>query len=124
MPSLIMSTERCKVLINEVPDKGYTIVFISGILNLFTAKQVRAELEPLLAPERVRIIVDIEELATIDSSGIGALVNFILAIRKHDDARVVFTTPRQVVLHIFEVTKLKSFFTIVEDYAEAEAYFA
>jgi anti-anti-sigma factor len=88
-----MSTERCKVLINEVPEKGYAIVFISGILNLFTAKQVRAELEPLLARERVRVIIDIEELATIDSSGIGALVNFILAIRKHEDARVVFTTP-------------------------------
>ena len=119
-----MSTERCKVLINEVPEKHYTIVFISGILNLFTAKQVRVELEPLLTSERVRVIIDIEDLATIDSSGIGALVNFILAIRKHENARVVFTTPRSVVLHIFEVTKLKSFFTIIDDYAEAEAYFA
>lgn len=119
-----MSSERCKVLINEVADKGYAIVFVSGVLNLFTAKQVRAELEPLLTRDRLRVIIDIEDLATIDSSGIGALVNFILAIRKHEDARVVFTTPRSVVLHIFEVTKLKSFFTIIAEHSEAEAYFA
>ena len=49
MPTLLMSTERCKVRINEVAEKGYSIVFISGILNLFTAHQVRAELEPQLA---------------------------------------------------------------------------
>ncbi len=115
--------DRCKVLINEIPDKGYTVCFLSGILNLFTAKAIRAELEPLLAKERVRIIMDIEELETIDSSGIGALVNFILAIRKHEDARVVFTEPRPIVNHIFEVTKLKSFFTTVDDYEMARVYF-
>ena len=65
----------------------------------------------------------LEELETIDSSGIGALVNFILAIRKHEDARVVFTEPRPIVKHIFEVTKLKSFFTIIEDYEMARVYF-
>lgn len=116
--------DRCKVLIQEHPEKDYTIAFISGILNLFTAKEARAELEPLMLKERLRVIIDIEELETIDSSGIGALVNFILAIRKHEDARVVFTQPRSIVLHIFEVTKLKSFFTIVSDYGEAESYFA
>ena len=116
--------DRCKLLLQEVPEKGYTIAFLSGVLNLFTAKQIRAELEPLLAKERLRVIVDIEDLATIDSSGIGALVNFILATRKHEDARVVFTQPRSVVLHIFEVTKLKSFFTIINEHSEAETYFA
>lgn len=118
-----MSTERCKLQINDFPDKGYSVAFLSGVLNLFTAKQIRAELEPLLARERLRVIIDIEELATIDSSGIGALVNFILAIRKHEDARVVFTEPRAVVMHIFEVTKLKSFFTTIHDHTEAQAYF-
>ena len=116
--------DRCKVLINERPEEGYTVVFISGILNLFTAKAVRAELEPLLSKARLRVIIDIEELETIDSSGIGALVNFILAIRKHEDARVVFTEPGAIVKHIFEVTKLKSFFTIIEDYEMARVYFS
>mgnify|MGYP000865183114 CR=1 FL=1 len=119
-----MSVERCKVLINDVPEKGYAVAFISGVLNLFTAKQARAELEPLLTRERLRAIIDIEELVTLDSSGIGALVNFILAARKHEDARVVFTEPRPIVRHIFEVTKLKSFFTVISDYSEAETYFA
>lgn len=119
-----MSTDRCKLLLQEVPEKGYTIAFLSGVLNLFTAKQIRAELEPLLAKERLRVIMDIEELATIDSSGIGALVNFILAARKHEDARVVFTQPRAVVQHIFEVTKLKSFFTTIDDHNDAQTYFA
>ncbi len=116
--------ERCKVLIKENVEKGYATAIIIGVLNLFTAKQVRAELEPLLARERLRVVVDLEDLEAIDSSGIGALVNFILAIRKHEDARVVFTTPRPVVMHVFEVTKLISFFTIVGDPVEAEQYFA
>ncbi|MFZ5629836.1 MAG: STAS domain-containing protein [Spirochaetota bacterium] len=116
--------ERCKVLINENAEKGYASAIIVGVLNLFTAKQARAELEPLLSRERVRVIVDLEDLEAIDSSGIGALVNFILAIRKHEDARVVFTQPRSAVMHVFEVTKLISFFTIVSGASEAEQYFA
>lgn len=112
------------MLVNEEPEKGYTVVFISGILNLFTAKAARAELEPLIQKERLRAIIDIEDLEAIDSSGIGALVNFILAIRKHDDARVVFASPRPIVMHVFEVTKLKSFFTIVDNHSEAVPYFA
>ncbi|MBS0619787.1 MAG: STAS domain-containing protein [Spirochaetes bacterium] len=118
-----MQSDRCKVVINDEPEKGYTVAFISGALNLFTARQVRAELEPLLKSECLRAIVDIEDLQTIDSSGIGALVNFVLAARKHDDARVVFTQPRPIVMHIFEVTKLKSFFTIVADHEMARVYF-
>jgi anti-sigma B factor antagonist len=116
--------ERCKVLINENTEKGYATAIIIGVLNLFTAKQVRAELEPLLARERLRVIVDLEDLETIDSSGIGALVNFILAARKHEDARVVFTQPRPAVMHVFEVTKLISFFTLISDVSEVEQYFA
>ncbi|GAB4443068.1 MAG: hypothetical protein OHK0011_25420 [Turneriella sp.] len=116
--------QRCKVLIKENADKGYATAIIVGVLNLFTAKQVRADLEPLLARERLRVIVDLEDLEAIDSSGIGALVNFILAIRRHEDARVVFTQPRNAVMHVFEVTKLISFFTIVSGASEAEQYFA
>lgn len=115
--------DRCKVLIQEYPEKNYTVAFLSGVLNLFTAKPIRAELEPLLIKERPRIIVDLEELEAIDSSGIGALVNFSLAARKHEDARLVFSQPRPIVLHIFEVTKLKSFFTIVDDHEMAQVYF-
>lgn len=116
--------ERCKILIQDSPEKEHVVVFLSGILNLFTAKGARAELEPLLKHERPRIIIDLDELETMDSSGIGALVNFILAVRKHEDARVVFTKPRDVVDRIFEVTKLKSFFTIIGDHAEAARYFS
>jgi anti-sigma B factor antagonist len=110
---------RCKIQVNDIPERGHSIVFITGVLNILTAKQAWAELEPLLARESVRLIIDLDEMETIDSSGIGALVNFILAIRKHEDARVVFTTPRPVVNHIFEITKLKSFFTIAENHYEA-----
>lgn len=115
--------DRCKVFIQEYPEKNFTVVFISGILNLFTAKAIRADLEPLLLKDRLRVVFDLEELETIDSSGIGALVNFILAVRKHDDARVVFTQPRDIVMRIFEITKLISFFTMVDDYEMAEVYF-
>lgn len=115
--------QRCQVIIQEHP-QGYTTAIIVGVLNLFTAKQARAELEPLLQKGRLRVLVDLDDLEAIDSSGIGALVNFILAIRKHDDARVAFTRPRPAVMHVFEVTKLVSFFRIVDSAHDAESYFA
>jgi anti-anti-sigma regulatory factor len=37
---------------------------------------------------------------------------------------VVFTQPRPAVMHVFEVTKLKSFFTTIDDHNDAQAYFA
>ncbi|HRP69680.1 MAG TPA: STAS domain-containing protein [Turneriella sp.] len=112
--------ERCRVTISPYESGAYTVVFIGGALNLFTARDVRAQMEPLLKEERVRVVVDIEGLDTIDSSGIGALVNFILAARKHADARVVFTQPNEIVMRVFEITKLKSFFEIVDDLEAAK----
>ncbi len=113
-----MSTDRCKLFLKELPEKGYTVAFLSGTLNLFNARQIRQELEPLLTSERLRVAFDLEELEAIDSSGIGALVNFVLASRKHPNARVVFTRIRPMVMHILEVTKLKSFFTLADDDAQ------
>lgn len=110
-------------MIQDNPAKGYVTVIIVGVLNLFTAKQARAELQPLLSRERLRVIIDLDDLQSIDSSGVGALVNLNLAIRKHEDARVVFTQPRPAVLNVLEVTKLVSFFTIVGNLDEAAACF-
>ncbi|MBV6493169.1 MAG: Anti-sigma-B factor antagonist [Turneriella sp.] len=111
---------RCRVGIDEHEGGAYTSVFLGGTLNLFTAREVRAELEPLLKKERVRVIFDIGGIDAIDSSGIGALVNFVLAARKHSDARVVFTEPNAEVMRVFEITKLKSFFRIVESFEAAK----
>lgn len=113
-----MSTDRCKLFLKELPEKGYTVAFLSGTLNLFNARQIRQELEPLLQHDVLRLAFDLDELEAIDSSGIGSLVNFVLASRKHANARVVFTRIRPMVMHILEVTKLKSFFSLAEDDTE------
>jgi len=110
---------RGNVTITKHNGTNCMIAICSGTLNLFNAKQIRAELEPLLSQEKLRVILDLEGLISIDSSGIGALVNFVLATRKHLNAMAIVVGPQEAVMRIFEITKLKSFFTIVNTIEEA-----
>lgn len=114
---------RGNVTITRHSDYNCAIAILSGTLNLFNAKQIRAALEPLLSHEKLRAILDLEGLTSIDSSGIGALVNFVLATRKHLDAMVIVVGPQDAVMHIFEITKLKSFFNIVRTIEDAVEIF-
>jgi len=92
-------------------DRGWTVLAVSGELDMATAPAVREKLHGLLAEGHERLIVDLDNVGFLDSTALGVLVGVLKRVRTQDgDLRLVCNQPR--VLKVFEITRLDQAFTI------------
>jgi len=90
---------------------GWTVLSVSGELDMATAPSVRERLHALLAAGDDRLIIDLDEVSFLDSTALGVLVGILKRVRTQDgDLRLVCAQPR--VLKVFEITRLDQAFTI------------
>ena len=90
---------------------GWTVLAVSGELDMATAPGVRERLHNLLADGNEKLIVDLDEVGFLDSTALGVLVGVLKRVRMHGgDLRLVCTQPR--VLKVFEITRLDQAFAI------------
>ncbi len=86
------------------PD-GAPVVTVGGTLDLSNAPRLRGELRRLIQEDHAKVIVDLDALDYIDSSGLGVLVGALARIRERNgDLPIVVSNPR--IRRIFDVTKL------------------
>ena len=82
-----------------------TIVTVSGEVDVYTAPQLRSALEERIAAGHTALIVNLEHVGFLDSTGLGVLVGRVKAVRKIDGwLRVVCTNER--ILRLFAITGL------------------
>ena len=99
----------------------YATVALEGEVDVYTAPQLKTQLVELIDDGCISIIVDLEKVAFIDSSGLGVLVGALRRARERDGAvRIVCT--RDSVLKIFRITGLDKVFPIFSDAAEARDF--
>jgi anti-sigma B factor antagonist len=110
----------------EIPDTdvaGWTVVAASGEIDVATAPALRDRLADLVEAGATRLVVDLEDVDFIDSTGLGVLVGGVRRARAEDgDLRLVCTNAR--ILKVFQATGLDEVFTIgptVDDAVAAEA---
>jgi len=72
---------RLSVIVRETAEA--TVVAVGGELDLLTAPQLTAELEPILTADHGHLAIDLTETAFMDSAGIHALVNIANRARRH-----------------------------------------
>ncbi|MEU6721847.1 STAS domain-containing protein [Nonomuraea sp. NPDC046802] len=65
---------------------GYSVVRLSGELDLLTRPLLGEACAPLLARGKTRIVIDVAELAFCDCSGLNALIDQQHAVRRHGGA--------------------------------------
>jgi anti-sigma B factor antagonist len=98
----------------EIPDvdvDGWTVVAASGEIDVATAPELRDKLTELVDAGRTRVVVDLEDVDFIDSTGLGVLVGGVRRARgEGGDLRLVCTNSR--ILKVFEATGLDEIFTI------------
>ena len=63
-------------------DSGVVVLCPEGRLNMSVAPKVREELHRLIDSGNNRIVVDLSDIETIDSSGLGALISGLKAARQ------------------------------------------
>jgi len=96
-------------------------VILEGEVDVYTAPRLKEELVSLIEGGCKNIIVDLEGVGFIDSSGLGVLVSALRRARERDGAvRIVCT--RDNVLKIFRITGLDKVFPIFSDAAEAREF--
>ncbi len=90
-----------------------TVVEVGGEIDVYTAPKLREQLVDLVADGQYHLIVDMERVDFLDSTGLGVLVGGLKRVRAHDGSlRLVCTQER--ILKIFRITGLTKVFPIHE----------
>lgn len=92
-------------LVTDAARAPYTVVHVSGEIDLYTAPQLRETLVGLVRKGSYAVVVDLERVEFLGSAGLRVLVEMRRRLRGVDGVlRVVCT--RRVVLKTFEITGL------------------
>lgn len=90
---------------------GTTVLTVRGEVDIYTAPRLRERLIELVSQGKYKIVVDLEQVEFLDSTGLGVLVGGLKRVRSHDgDLSLVCTQSR--ILKVFEITGLNKVFTI------------
>jgi anti-sigma B factor antagonist len=97
-----------------------TVVGVEGEIDVYTAPKLREQLVELVNAGNYHLIVDMERVDFLDSTGLGVLVGGLKRVRAHDGSlRLVCTQER--ILKIFRITGLTKVFPIHESVKDAAA---
>ena len=109
--------------ITATQEKDILLLALTGRLDAFGAPQLRQRLDEAIAEGQVRLIVDLSEVALVDSSGLGALVGGLKRVRQNGgDLKLVGLQPTARI--VFELTRLDRAFDIADDVKAALVAFA
>lgn len=96
----------------EVSESGEsTVLTVRGEVDVYTAPRLREKLVELVAQRRYHIVVDLEAVDFLDSTGLGVLVGGLKRLRSHDGDMALVCTHHSI-LKVFEITGLTKVFKI------------
>ena len=104
--------------ITKRENNGVAILDINGEIDLYNAPEIKEIINSLISEQKTNVIINLEKVSYIDSSGIGALISSLSNLKKYQGGLKiinVFASVRKV----FELTKLTSFFEIYDSEEEA-----
>ncbi|MFN8017042.1 MAG: STAS domain-containing protein [Acidimicrobiales bacterium] len=98
----------------------WTVVEVGGEIDVATAPRLREQLIAIVADEQYQIVVDLEAVDFIDSTGLGVLISGLKRVRTHGgELALVCTEPR--IMKVFEITGLLQVFPVHESVDQAVA---
>lgn len=95
-----------------------TIVEVGGEIDVYTAPKLREQLVDLVNAGRFHLVVDMEGVEFLDSTGLGVLVGGLKRVRAHDGSLHLVCTQERI-LKIFRITGLTKVFPIHNTVEEA-----
>jgi anti-sigma B factor antagonist len=87
------------------------IVDIGGEIDVYTSPKLRARLVGLVGDGARRLVVDLEDVEFIDSTGLGVLVGVLKRIRAREGSMSLVCS-RDGLLRVFRITGLEKVFSI------------
>ncbi|HEX6329902.1 MAG TPA: STAS domain-containing protein [Actinomycetota bacterium] len=99
-------------------ESGWTVLDVVGEVDLSTAPTLRDRIEQLIADGTRRLVVSLEDVGFMDSSGLSALLAGYRRMQESDGALSLVCRDRAV-LRVFTVTGLDRVFAIHPTVEEA-----
>jgi len=90
---------------------GWAVLSVTGEVDVYTAPKFRERLIELVSDGKYRIVVDLEGVDFLDSTGLGVLVGGLKRLRSHEGDLVLVCTQSRI-LKVFEITGLTKVFSI------------
>ena len=86
---------------------------IAGEIDLYNAPEIKDIISKLIEEQKYNVIINLEKVSYIDSSGIGALISSLSNLKKYQGGLKIINVYASV-RKVFELTKLTSFFEIYD----------
>jgi anti-sigma B factor antagonist len=99
---------------------GFTVIAVGGEIDVYTAPKLRERLISLVEEGSYQLIVDMESVEFLDSTGLGVLVGGLKRVRAHDGWIDLVCTQSRI-LRIFRITGLNRVFNIYDSVPDAIA---
>ncbi len=94
------------------------ILDIDGEIDLYNAPTLKDIIKKNIETQNYNIIINLDKVSYIDSSGIGALISSLSNLKKYQGGLKIINVTGSV-KKVFELTKLTSFFEIYENEEDA-----
>ena len=97
-----------------------TIVAVGGEIDVYTAPKLRDKITELVGNGNYNLVIDMEKVEFLDSTGLGVLVGGLKKVRAHDGSMRLICNQERL-LKIFRITGLAKVFVIHGSQADALA---
>jgi anti-sigma B factor antagonist len=98
------------------------IIFLEGEVDVYTAPKLKSRLIDLVDEGKYNIVIDLQKVEFMDSSGLGVLVGGLKRVKSHEGSIALVCTQENI-LKIFRITGLVKVFPIFASDEEALASF-
>lgn len=92
-------------------EDGRAIVAVGGEIDVYTAPKLRDQITELVSNGSYNIVIDLEAVEFLDSTGLGVLVGGLKKVRAHDGSLELVCSQERL-LKIFRITGLAKVFVI------------
>jgi len=95
-----------------------TIGSVGGEIDVYTAPKLRDKITELVGDGHHQLVIDMENVDFLDSTGLGVLVGGLKKVRAHEGSMELICSQDRL-LKIFRITGLAKVFTIHESESAA-----
>ena len=101
---------------------GMIVCYVDGEIDINTAPDIKKGFEKILAKKAPKIVINLNKVTYVDSSGLATLVEILKLMRSYGGKmRLSNLSPK--IKSLFEITKLDKLFEIMADEVEAISTF-
>ncbi|HYY44994.1 MAG TPA: anti-sigma factor antagonist [Actinomycetota bacterium] len=97
---------------------SHAVVDVTGEIDVYTAPKLREKLIELVSEGTYDVVVNLEGVDFLDSTGLGVLVGALKRVKAHDGNLSLVCTQDKI-LKIFKITGLTKVFPIHDSVEEA-----